>query len=153
MDVLPEVWTDMMSLEERRQHYKVWSEQKQPAIDAAESKRALNGLSIVRNDDDLMKITYDELPACAARLQPGYLINANDTIVKVKDIADVGGAPGRMATMITCTTPLARKTTSTISPSPGALPARRSIGRKNGRPTILKEGAEIIIAIGVKSNI
>ena len=62
-----------------------------PAIKTAEHKRAKNGLSIVRNDDDLVKLTYDELPACTARLMLGYAITPDDKVVKVMSIDESSG--------------------------------------------------------------
>ena len=48
MDVLPEVWKDMIIFEERRAHYKEWTTTKAPVIELAERKRQLNGFNFTR---------------------------------------------------------------------------------------------------------
>ena len=76
-DVHPEIWGHMMSERARAEHLQTWLTEKKPAIERAEAARDHNGLTIIRNDDDLLEQLKHDAPMAAVMKVHGMLTADN----------------------------------------------------------------------------
>ena len=99
-DILPEVWSGMMSPEERKGHWQRWTTDRVPKIEAATTLRQRNGLAILRSDEDLQEQLHHDDPT-DKHTKVGCVLTADNRLVASRAFArkDASEAPPAAATI------------------------------------------------------